>query len=202
MITKSPKFVVAGLLFMVVSFIVLMSGCKEEYVSPNPGTVTVYFRSIYSFTPDFQNNNFPIKLTSLRAIRSDGIAALIEPDEKAFDRKAKLYNTLGRDAFDSTLVIGQYPLPPGEYVALELLIEPGYNVILDGYRYITVERPPNYQSYVLVSNKSFNIYESKGTSVVVTAQLDSVLRKLAYTFEYHTYSDDYSRCFYYISSVN
>jgi hypothetical protein len=207
MLVKPIKNGIAISLLLLSLFVCILAGCKQdEYTSPLPGTAELKLRATYSFDKNFQQNNFPLRLTSLKAIRSDGIRANIFADSKAImrQRTPDIYNALGKDASDSSIVMGSYPLPPGDYLGFEMIIEPGDQVVLDGYRYITVDVPNEYKynKTVSVTNKPFSIAESKLTSIVVTANLDSILRKLAYTFEYHPLSDDRTRTFYFISSIN
>jgi hypothetical protein len=206
MCCKLPKNDCIILLSFLTFALSIFIGCKdEEYRSPAPGSALVKLHAAYTFETNFQLNNFPVYLTSLQAIRADGARANIFGDTKSISRdnlNPDVYNTLAEEAYDSLLVMGQYPLPPGDYIGLEMIVAPGDMVVLDGYRYIGVDRALNYSPTVTITNRSFKIAENQTTTIVITANLDSILKKLAYTFQYHPYSDDHSRCFYTISSVN
>ena len=187
MVSHSFKknLILYAVLFPVV--ILTFNSCQQyEYVSMLPGTVTIRLRSYYTqFDTSFSDNNFTIKVTGISAIRSDGILANIYEDVKSIGPTPDIYNLLGRDAYDSTIVIGQYPLPPADYIGLILLIEPGPQVILDGYRNIPVDKQPVplYTATVPVM-QPFRVVEARETRLILTADLDVTLTKQAYTFLY------------------
>src|SRR5437773_1183548 len=93
--------------------VILLNSCEQyEYSSPAPGTVSIRLRSYYTqFDTVFSGNNFTLKVTEIKAVRSDGILANVYEDPKSIGPTPDIYNTLGRDAYDSAIVIGQYPLP-------------------------------------------------------------------------------------------
>ena len=179
------SFAVAYLFIPIV--IVIFSSCQQyEYASPAPGTVSLRLRSYYTqFDTLFSDNNFTLKVTEIKAVRSDGILANVYEDVKSIGPTPDIYNVLGRDAYDSVLVIGEYPLPPGDYRGLILKVEPGPRVILDGYRSIPVEKLPSplYSATVII-NQGYRIEEARVTSLVITVDLDVTLSKLAYSFQY------------------
>lgn len=182
--------------FALLLALILIPGCnnnEDEYRSPAPGIAQVNLHAKYNnFDTVFATNNFAIKVTQVKAVRSDGIRANIFGDKKATGRLLDVYNALSEAAYDSSLIIGEYPLPPGTYTGLELLIEPDQGVILDGYRYINVVRPIPYSATVNVST-TFRIDENRTTLIVLSVDLDSTLVRRAYDFEYRPY--------YYVSSV-
>ncbi len=168
--------------------IIAFNGCSQyDYSSPTPGTLEVRLHSYYTqFDTVFADNNFTLKVTRVYAVRSDGILANVYEDVKAVGPTPDIYNILGRDAYDSLLVIGLYPLPPADYLGLIVQIEPGPSVVLDGYRNIAVDRlpPPDYTTVVNIF-APFHIEEAKTTSLVITADMDVTLKRLAYTFQYN-----------------
>jgi hypothetical protein len=174
------------ILFFIPLVLFLFSSCEQyEYTNPNPGLVQINLRSVYTqFDTVFALNNFTIKVTQIQAKRKDGSRANIYLEPKAIDKQPTVYNVLGKKAYDSTEVIGQYPLPPGEYTSLTFLIEPGLTVILDGYRRIRVDKPLDYSAFVEIE-KAFVVEESRTTQLTLAADLDRTLRRLAYTFEYN-----------------
>ena len=171
------------------SLILLLNGCSQyEYSSPTPGVLAIKLRAYYTqFDTVFQDNNFSIKVSEIKAYRSDGVYANVLSDVKAIPpasggNPVDVYNVLGRDAYDSVLVLGQYFLPPGDYAKIQFRIKPGPACILDAYRVITVEEEPSDNIIEIV--RPFHIEEAKTTSMVVTIDLDQALKRLAYTLLY------------------
>lgn len=181
--------------FTIFSLVVifLMSGCNYEYSSPLPGTIDVRLRVISNNIPFDPSNNFVLRLTSVEAVRSGDLArAPIYEDTKAIGRTANIYNTLDQRARDSSLVMGEQFLPPADYVGINLLIEPGDQVILDGYRNIPVFKSPEFNA-LLAFRSDYQIQEQKVTSIVVTIDLDQSLVKLSNSYLFNPV--------YYISSI-
>ena len=184
--------------FAAVSLIAL-DGCSQyEYSSPLPGIVDIRLRTKSNdieFTP---LNNFILKVTSVEAVRSDGARAPIYEDLKAIGRTTNIYNVLDLRARDSILTMGQGYLPPGDYIGVNLLIQPGSSVILDGYRNIPVVVPLDLSPPLTFRKEGggtlFHIEEGRTTSIVVTLDLDATLLKGAnvYYFQPH----------YYVSSIH
>lgn len=187
-----PHLLVAALTLLILVF---HFGCTQyDYSSPLPGIIDIRLHTISDTTQiDFSPlNNFVLRLTQVTAIRSDNARAEVFADLKAIGRTEESYNTLDSRAKDSTLVIGQGYLPPGDYVGIQMLIQPGGTVILDGYRDILVQRPDHFEP-TLFFQKPFHINDSRTTHVVLTINLDSSLVKRA---------DDYLfEPLYYISSI-
>lgn len=173
------------ILYVVPILILLFASCEQyEYTSPLPGIVQLNLRAKYTqFDTAFSLNNFVLRVTEAQAVRSDGARANIFLDPKAIGRPPDVYNMLGKKAYDSTMIIGQYPLPPAQYNRLTLLVEPGPIVLLDGYRAIFVDRPTEYSAFIAMPT-NFTIEESKTTIITITVDLDATLQKLAYTFLY------------------
>lgn len=170
---------------------VLIVGCDQyEYSSPTPGVIQLNFRAKYSqfeaSDSAFRKNNFTVTIADVKAVRDDGARANIYQDVKAIIRKPNAYNLLGQKAYDSMEVFGNYPIPPGTYTRLELLMQPAREVFLDGYRRIRVERPPESPDLIVI-NTPFRIEEGRTTMVVITADLDILLERLAYTYGYRPY---------------
>ncbi len=185
--------VILSALLLVLTF----NSCQQyDYSSPTPGTIELKLRAYYnSFDTSFALNNFTLKVTSVYTVRSDGAVGNIYQDVKSIGGSANLYNALGHDAYDSLIVLGRYPLPPADYTTLGLSIEPGPDVLLDGYRDIIVQRlPAELYTASVVIPKHFSIQEAKTTTIVLMVNLDRTLRRLAYTFEYDPF-------YYTISSV-
>jgi hypothetical protein len=168
--------------------------CQYDYVSPLPGLLDLRLHTIsdstrIAFSPQ---NNFVLKITAVAAVRSDFALADVLGDRKAISRTTGIYNTLDLHAEDSSLVIGQADLPPGDYLGILMLIKPGAAAILDGYRNIPVNTLHDFDP-TLAFPKFFKITENRTTRVVLTINLDSSLVKQTDSFLFLPY--------YYISSV-
>ena len=169
--------------------------CQQyDYSSPLPGLLSIRLHTIadttqLAFSP---LNNFVLKVTSVNAERSDLAQAPILGDVKAIGRTTSIYNTLDAHAEDSSLVIGEGYLPPGDYLGVLMLIEPGDVIVLDGYRNINVEKPDNFNS-TLSFLKPFHINEQQTTRIVLTIDLNCSLVKGAEVYHFNP-------C-YYISSI-
>ncbi len=186
--------IVALCLFLAVPALLQLSCSQYDYTSPLPGVVSVRLHTIsdtsrIAFSP---LNNFVLKVTQIQAYRSDGAYAVIYADLKAIGRTTGVYNTLDVTARDSSMVLGETYLPPGDYTSILMLIEPGTAVVLDGYRNITVVRPPTLTSE-LSFRRPFKIIEGQRTNIVLTIDLDQSLTKLADQFLFNPV--------YYISSI-
>ena len=181
--------------FCGIAFILSINSCSQyEYSSPLPGIIDVRLRTIsdtsrISFSP---LNNFVLKVTSLEGVRDDYARSPIYEDTKAIGRTANVYNTLDVRARDSSLIMGEGYLPPGNYVGVNLLIQPGGKVVLDGYRDIDIKLPDRFNA-LLTFRKPFQIRELETTSIVVTIDLDSSLVQGANVY--------YFKPYYYISSI-
>jgi hypothetical protein len=180
--------------------VLIASSCSQyEYTSPLPGTISVRLKTKSSGITFDPLNNFVLKVTSVEAVRSDGARAPIYEDTKAINRTTNVYNTLDVRARDSSLVMGEALLPPGDYIGVNLLITPGSSVILDGYRNIPVIVDPKFDPLLAFRNATnpgatlFHISEGVATSMVVTIDLDSTLLKGANVY--------YFRPYYYVSSI-
>lgn len=174
--------------------------CSQyDYTSPLPGILSVQLHTRSSDIPFDPLNNFVLKVTSVQAVRNDYARADIYEDAKAIGRTTNVYNTLDFRARDSNLVMGQGYLPPGDYIAVNLLITPGTSVILDGYRNIPVVVDAKFDPLLSFQNTQnpgatlFHIDEGVTTQMVVTIDLDSTLLKGANVY--------YFRPYYYVSSI-
>ncbi|HTK81525.1 MAG TPA: DUF4382 domain-containing protein [Bacteroidota bacterium] len=184
MIKKRKSFVFTACIIFTLSVILLNDGCQYDYTSPLPGTVSIRLRT-KSDNLDFSPlNNFVLKVTQVEAVRDDGARAIVYEDTKAIGRTTNTYNTLDVRARDSNIVMGEAFLPPGNYIGINMLIEPGGSVTLDGYRTIPVSAPQNFDA-LLRFRKNYTIREGATTKIVVTIDLDNALLKRAnsYSFE-------------------
>src|ERR1051326_2493721 len=168
-----------------VSILLLSVSCQYDYSSPLPGLVDIRLHTISdSGRIAFRAlKTFVLKITRATAFRHD----------HAVKNQTVIYNTLDFHAEDSSLVVGQADIPPGDYLGVLMLIQPGPSVILDGYRNISVSTLPDFDP-TLSFIKSFKINEQKTTRIVLTINLDSSLVKRADTFLFKPY--------YYISSIH
>ena len=183
--------------FVIVCFLtVVLSGisCTQyDYSSPSPGIVDVHLRTKSTEIPFDPLNNFVLKVTAVDAVRSgDGARVAVYEDLKAIGRTINVYNTLDFRARDSSLIIGQGYAPPGSYVGVNLLIEPGPQAILDGYRVIPVFRLESFEP-LLQFRTPFDVKELWTTRINVTVDLDSTLIKGA--------NEYFFRPYYYISHI-
>lgn len=156
--------------------LLMMNSCSQyEYTSPLPGTIDVKLHVISNNIAFDPHNNFVLKVTSVEAVRASDLArAVILEDTKALSRTTNVYNTLDDRARDSTLVMGEAFLPPDDYIGVNLLIQPGERVVLDGYRNIDVTTESKFNP-LLMFRRPFRIDESRTTSLVVTIDLDKSL---------------------------
>ncbi len=178
---------------MAILGILFVGGCQYDYSSPSPGTIDVRLRVISNNIAFDPHNNFVLKVTSVEAVRAGDLArAPIYEDVKAIGRTTNVYNTLDQRARDSALVMGEQYLPPAEYVGINLLIQPGTEVILNGYQHIPVKTPDAFNP-LLAFRSQYSITESKTTSIVVTIDLDQSLVKLSNSYLFLPV--------YYISSI-
>lgn len=178
-----------------VVFIFFSINCQYEYESPQPGILEINLgtHSIgipffwVNFQGDTGTNSFEISIASLKAIRSDGAQVVIFSDNNAIEAKTMIVNTLDFRAHDSSLVIGQAFVPPGDYTSVLMLIEPKTEVILNGYQNITVERP-EYYNPLLTFKKNFRVNEGQMTKILLTIDLDKSLIRGAFGY---TFSPSY-----------
>ncbi len=171
----------ALVLALALTFVILNLGCQTEYASPLPGIVEVRLKTVSKDIAFDPLNNFILTIPSVEAIRDDGARAQIYPDLEAIDREDTKLNTLDIRAQDSLLIIGQTYLPPGSYTGVGMLIDPARQVILDGYRVITVERQPDFDTRLSFASP-FSIDEYTTTQIVLELDLDSTLLKRANTY--------------------
>ncbi|MBI4546581.1 MAG: hypothetical protein HY707_01270 [Ignavibacteriae bacterium] len=186
----------------VLIIVYVLSGCQYDYDSPLPGTLDVRLKSQVTDTSLFnpQNqNNFVLKVNTVEAIRSDFVRATVYEDPSSIKRSPRTYNVYDVRARDSSLVIGESPLPPGEYISVNLEIVPGPSVVRDGYRIINVKRVAGF-SPILRFQKPFSVEEQGTTTIVVTVDLDSTLVPgVDFASKEDIY---YFKPYYYISSIN
>jgi len=194
---NGKRKITAVVSFLLISFLValLNLSCSQyDYSSPLPGLIDIRLHTItdtekVAFSP---LNNFVLKVVQVQAIRSDGAYAQVFADLKALGRTTGVYNTLDLHAKDSSLVIGQGFLPPGDYVAVLMIVEPGDFVVLDGYRNIRVTTPPKFES-ALKFRQPFHVSEERTTRIVLTIDLSKSLIQQTDSYLFNP--------LYYISSI-
>lgn len=178
---------------ILLAVILLGLNCSNpDYPSSQPGVIEVHLRSVSHNIPHSPLNSFTLQVTQIQAVRNDAARITIYEDVKAIDRKAAVFNTLSYDARDSAIIMGQTQVPPGIYTGINLLIDPGSTVIIDGYRTLKVVTDADFNNLLTFSGY-FEIKENTTTVVTVTIDLDQSLVKGAYQC--------YFRPTYYISSV-
>ena len=185
MMKKRNSFVFTACFVVAVAGIVFSSGCQYDYVSPLPGIINVRLRTKSENLEFSPLNNFVLKVTTVEAVRNDRARAVIYEDTKAIGRTTNVYNTLDVRARDSNIVMGEAYLPPGDYIGVNLLIQPGESVVLDGYRIIPVVTPESFDA-LLAFRQNFKIQEGVTTKIVVTIDLDNALLKGANNYYFST----------------
>lgn len=172
--------------------LVINLGCQTEFASPLPGVIEVRLKTISTNINFDPLNNFLLTVSSVEAVRSDDARVVIYGDLEAIERKPTKLNTLDFRARDSSLIIGQTYVPPGNYKGIDLLLEPARQAILDGYRVITVERDEDFDPR-LRFRREFSVQELTTTRITLEVNLDSTLLRRANTYRF--------RPFYSISSI-
>ncbi len=204
---RNAKFQVVGGLFLFLIVTVFNLRCTPyDYVSPSPGIITVNLKTIshnIPFESPIHLNGYSLSFpfvespqAALEAVESNGYLVPIYSDLQSFEREPISYNVLDPRAQDSDLVLGQGYAPIGNYEGINLNVIPGTVVILNAnspdIQSVPVNVPANVSS-LLSFKKSFQVQESKSTTITLTLDLDSSLVK--------GYSNYYFRPKYYISSI-
>lgn len=176
----------SALVVVIILIALINISCQYDYNSPTPGIIQIRLKTISNNIEFTELNNFIIKITGIEAVRSNGSRVSIYEDLMAIESKTLLVNTLDFRARDSSLIIGETYVPPGDYVGVNMLIEPSTEVILRGYQIIYVNKPENFNS-LLTFRKPYHVDESKTTYITLTIDLDKTLVKgaYAYTFDPH-----------------
>jgi hypothetical protein len=184
-----------SLFLLPVSILLFNVRCQYNYSSPLPGLIDIRLHTVSDSGRIAFNalNNFVLKITQVTALRSDHEQAQVYGDVHAIKSTTGIYNTLDLHAEDSSLVVGQADIPPGDYLGVLMLIQPGPSVILDGYRNISVSTTSDFDP-TLSFLKPFKINEQRTTRIVLTIDLDSSLVKRSDSFLFKPY--------YYISSIH
>ena len=179
--------------FIIVLLAAFSLSCSQyDYSSPHPGTIELHLKTI-SHNIAFQPlNNFTLKVTQINVQRAGGSQLVVNEDVNAIGRTANIYNTLDFRARDSSLVIGQAYAPPDDYTDVIMLVEPGPQVVLNGYQLIDVIKPVDF-SPTLFFHHRFHVSESQVTKITLTVDLDSTLVQGSTAYFFNPY--------YYISSV-
>ena len=192
---KRKSLRIVAFVLTVALFALLQMSCSQyNYSSPLPGIIDLRLHTV-SDTTDVAFgplNNFVLKVSQIQTTRSDGAYAVIYADLKATGRTTGIYNTLDYTARDSSMVLGEAYLPPGDYVGILMIIDPGSFMVLDGYRTIPVIRAPSLSSG-LFFRKAFKIAEGRRTNIILTIDLQRSLTKLADQYLFDP--------LYYISSI-
>ncbi len=184
-----------GVFFLSIVVLSLLAlSCQYDYVSPSPGMIGIRLKTISDSTRIAFDplNNFVIHVSEVEAVRSNSSRVVIYADPKAISRTTNTYNTLDTRARDSSLVIGLGYAPPGDYIGVNLLVDPGTTVVLHGYQQINVTEPEGF-SPLLTFRAPFKVTESQATQIVLTLNLDSTLIHGAFEYIFRPY--------YYISSI-
>jgi hypothetical protein len=184
------KIVVHSLLLLAV--LVFLNSCQYDYNTPDPGIVQVRLKTISNNIAFDPLNNFVLKVSRIVAIREDASQLLVYEDLKSIKRTTSVYNTLDERARDSVLVIGMAYAPPGRYLGIDLEVTPADAVIRDGYRIISVQKSPDFDSK-LRFREPFEIRESQTTAIKLAINLDSTLVQRANNYRFRPY--------YYISAI-
>ncbi len=177
---------------LLLAVLVLTSGCQYDYQTPLPGIIEVRLKTVSKNIPFAPNNNFVLKVSRIVAVREDQSQLLVYEDLKSIQRTTSVYNTLDDRARDSALVIGMSYAPPGRYVGIIMSVVPADAVIRDGYRIITVEKLPDFDSE-LKFHQPFEVFESRSTAIKLAINLDSTLVQRANSYLFVPY--------YYISAI-
>lgn len=160
-------------------FVLLNFSCDNpEYVSPDPGVIEIRFKTVPGHIEFNPLNSFLLKVSDVQAIRFDDARVTVYEDVKAIGRTPNQYDVLSVRARDSSLIIGQYFVPPADYKSFSLSFEPGTEVILDGYRHIPVVRgwsgTPGVRA---VFERPFEIRSGDTTRITLSYLLDNSLVK-------------------------
>ncbi len=186
--------ILIGILSILVLFI---NSCEQyEYTSPSPGIIEIRLKT-KSENIDFSGlNNFVMSVSEVKAVRTDDAKLNVYQDLRAIRRENSTYNILQPAARDSNLVIGQAYAPPGDFAGINILMKPQGNLVLDGYRNISVVKPPENPTLdvTLQFRKPYSILANRTTVVTLTIDVDSSLVRGAEEYFFYPY--------YYISSIN
>lgn len=186
-------FTVGAIGIVAAIFALLNISCQYEYESPKPGILEINLGTHSTQIPffwvtvqgDTGTNSFEISIATIKAIRSDGAQVTIFSDIKAIETKTAIVNTLDFRAQDSSLIIGQTLVPPGEYIGVNMLIEPKKMVILNGYQNISVERPENLNPLLALRDEKFRVNEGQTTKILLTIDLDKSLVRGAFGYTFN-----------------
>lgn len=184
-----------------IPFIILLLtiiSCQYDYNSPGPGIIEVRLRTVSKKIQFSPLNNFVLSVTTVEAVRNDQKLVPIFGDVKAFSRTSNDINTLDALSRDSLKVMGEAYAPPGHYVGMNLLLTPGPNVTLDGYRLIPLCTSADCGSPFTANSlfqfpKHYDVLEGRTTRITLAIDLDSTLVEGAESYYFNPH--------YYISSV-
>ena len=169
---------------IILSFLLicLYSSCSDNISdSPNPGTLEVRLRTEKgNFT---YNDEFLLRIQSLKILRADGAYADIFDNLHAIRDNVDIYNILK----DTILVIGESYLPSDNFIKLLISIEPPDSLIYYG-RKIKVEKDEPFDALVSL-NIAKKIKSNERTVITIITKADSLLYRNIDHFIYkHHYS--------------
>jgi len=171
-----------------VLLVFLNISCQYDYKSPLPGIIEIYIKSLPKAGLEYSEfNNFVIKVDRVFAIRSDQGMVKIFEDTKAIETSTITVNTLDSTARDGTLMIGRTYVPPGDYIGVDMYIEPGTAIITGarGVEQQIVEVRKN-ESFtpVLAPRKPYKVRESQSIRITIVIDLENSLQKGAYDYTF------------------
>lgn len=184
---KRNTFRIVAFVLVSCALLVINLSCSQyDYSSPLPGIISLHLHSIIDTTQmKFSPlDNFPIQIAQINVYRSDGAYAIVNADMAALQRTTSTYNTLDVQAGDSSMVVGESYLPPGDYVSVGVLVQPGNVVVLDGYRSIPVSIPSNINPEIFF-RRAFHITEGHRTTIILTLDLSKSLIQQVDTYLYN-----------------
>lgn len=162
-------------ILLVVMVFAALSCRQDPYPSPEPGIIEISYRVVSSeFTPSALNQ-FSLRLSSLRAIRTDNARLDVLSDPRAIRRSPSFFNALDPAGFDSTFILGSTYAPSGVFSTIELALEPIGFLVLDGYRQIEVKKVLDYPDLVKLTNINATISPGVKTRIVIGLDLDRAL---------------------------
>ncbi|MBA4313339.1 MAG: hypothetical protein C0417_12000 [Chlorobiaceae bacterium] len=180
--TRFYKTGVLGMLAILMIF--LTSSCQYDYSSPQPGIIQIRLKTISSYIPFSELNNFIITYSLVQAVRNDGSRAAIYEDLRAIDTKPLGINVLDFRARDSVLIIGETYVPPGDYSGVQFTITPKDDLTLRGYQKIKVNNIGFESSALIVLTQSYKVNEYNLTVVTIEFNLDQTLIKDAFDYNF------------------
>jgi hypothetical protein len=178
-----------GVLSIVLSLLILSGiSCKQyDYYSPQPGILEVHVKTISRNLEFLPLNNYSFNISNLTAVRPTQNLVHIYEDLLAYKQADEFsYNALDTRTRDSSFIIGQSYVPPGDYIGMTARWVPGLIVVLDGYRQISVIIPPEVNTSTSFQHP-FTVQEAGRTKITITVNLDSTLIRTGNHLTYRPY---------------